>query len=136
MYDISKRSSFESISRWLKELRDHADLNIVIMLVGNKKDLKHIRQVTTEEAKAFCKQHRLFFIETSALANTNVKTAFETILKQIYTLLSRRSTRVPVGQNGPTPAIENQVEQGRGQTIVLTEPQQTDGTEEQKGKCC
>ncbi len=25
--------------------RDHADSNIVIMLVGNKKDLRHMRQV-------------------------------------------------------------------------------------------
>jgi GTPase SAR1 family protein len=37
----------------LKELRDHADSNIVIMLVGNKSDLKHLRAVPTDEAKAF-----------------------------------------------------------------------------------
>jgi Ras-related protein Rab-11A len=42
------------------------------MLVGNKKDLRHMRQVQTDEAKEFCKQHRLFFIETSALADSNV----------------------------------------------------------------
>lgn len=145
VYDIAKRSSFESISRWLKELRDHADLNIVIMLVGNKKDLKHIRQVTTDEAKAFCKQNRLFFIETSALADTNVKTAFETILKQIYTLLSRRSNRGiahnPGGNgtnagNGDRGAAEGALEQGRGQTINLHETAKTEGEEEATGRCC
>lgn len=52
-YDISKHSTFESVSRWLKELRDHADSNIVIMLVGNKSDLRHLRAVPTEEAKQF-----------------------------------------------------------------------------------
>jgi len=52
------------------------------MLVGNKKDLKHMRQVQTEEVKEFCKIHKLFFIETSAQADTNVKAAFETILKR------------------------------------------------------
>jgi GTPase SAR1 family protein len=41
------------VTRWLKELRDHADTNIVIMLVGNKSDLKHLRAVSTDEAKAF-----------------------------------------------------------------------------------
>ena len=41
------------MERWLKELRDHADANIVIMLVGNKSDLRHLRAVPTEEAKAF-----------------------------------------------------------------------------------
>jgi hypothetical protein len=37
----------------LKELRDHADANIVIMLVGNKSDLRHLRAVATEDAKQF-----------------------------------------------------------------------------------
>jgi Ras family len=32
--------TFENVERWLKELRDHADSNIVIMLVGNKSDLR------------------------------------------------------------------------------------------------
>jgi Ras-related protein Rab-11A len=41
------------VQRWLKELRDHADANIVIMLVGNKSDLRHLRAVPTEEAKQF-----------------------------------------------------------------------------------
>lgn len=51
VYDISKRVTYENVPRWLKELRDHADENIVIMLVGNKRDLRHMRTVTTEEAK-------------------------------------------------------------------------------------
>ena len=37
VYDISKSLTFENVERWLKELRDHADANIVIMLVGNKR---------------------------------------------------------------------------------------------------
>merc|ERR1711991_669070 len=53
VYDISKYESYENVTRWLKELRDHADSNIVIMLVGNKSDLRHLRAVPTEEAKQF-----------------------------------------------------------------------------------
>ena len=53
VYDISKHQTYVNVTRWLKELRDHADSNIVIMLVGNKSDLKHLRAVPTEEAKAF-----------------------------------------------------------------------------------
>lgn len=53
VYDISKHSTYESVGRWLKELRDHADSNIVIMLVGNKSDLRHLRAVPTDEAKQF-----------------------------------------------------------------------------------
>ena len=39
VYDISKHQTYDNVTRWLKELRDHADSNIVIMLVGNKSDL-------------------------------------------------------------------------------------------------
>ena len=53
VYDIAKHLTFENVERWLKELRDHADTNIVVMLVGNKTDLRHLRAVTTEEAKEF-----------------------------------------------------------------------------------
>ena len=53
MYDIAKHLTYENVERWLKELRDHADQNIVIMLVGNKSDLRHLRAVPTDEAKAF-----------------------------------------------------------------------------------
>lgn len=53
VYDIAKHTTYVNVTRWLKELRDHADTNIIIMLVGNKSDLKHLRAVPTDEAKAF-----------------------------------------------------------------------------------
>ena len=57
MYDIAKHLTYENVERWLKELRDHADNNIVIMLVGNKSDLRHLRAVPTDEARAFAGTH-------------------------------------------------------------------------------
>lgn len=80
VYDIAKHLTYENVERWLRELRDHADQNIVIMLVGNKSDLRHLRSVPTEEAKLFAERHGLSFIETSALDSTNVETAFQNIL--------------------------------------------------------
>ena len=59
VYDIAKHLTYENVERWLKELRDHADSNIVIMLVGNKSDLRHLRAVPTDEAKAFAGDHRV-----------------------------------------------------------------------------
>jgi len=56
VYDIAKHLTFENIERWLRELRDHADQNIVIMIVGNKSDLRHLRAVSVEEAKEFAEK--------------------------------------------------------------------------------
>uniref|UniRef100_A0AAZ3ST52 Uncharacterized protein n=3 Tax=Oncorhynchus TaxID=8016 RepID=A0AAZ3ST52_ONCTS len=64
-------------------LRDHADNNIVIMLVGNKSDLRHLRAVPTDEARAFAEKNTLSFIETSALDSTNVEEAFKNILTDV-----------------------------------------------------
>lgn len=91
VYDISKHVTFENVERWLKELRDHAEQNIVIMLVGNKSDLRHKRAVTTEDAMAFAEANNLAFIETSALDSTGVDEAFRQILTEIYRLMSRKA---------------------------------------------
>lgn len=66
-----------------QELRDHAESNIVIMLVGNKSDLRHLRAVPTNEAKYYAERNRLPFIETSALDCTNVDIAFTNILTEV-----------------------------------------------------
>nr|XP_006641903.1 PREDICTED: ras-related protein Rab-25 [Lepisosteus oculatus] len=90
VYDIAKHLTYENAERWLKELQDHADSNIVIMLVGNKSDLRHLRAVPTDEARAFAEKHGLSFLETSALDSSNVELAFQTILTEIYRIVSQR----------------------------------------------
>lgn len=111
VYDISKHGTFENVERWLKELRDHAEANIVVMLVGNKSDLRHLRAVETDEAMAFSEQHNLAFIETSALDASGVDTAFQRILTEIYRLMSRRNMAAEEGGNQP--------QLSSGQTISL-----------------
>jgi len=54
VYDTTKHSTFQSIDhRWLQELRNHADPHTVIMIVGNKTDLRHLRSVLYDEAKLY-----------------------------------------------------------------------------------
>jgi len=59
-------------------------------LVGNKSDLESIRAVSVEEGKSLAESEGLFFIETSALDSTNVKTAFEIVIKEIYANVCRK----------------------------------------------
>ena len=47
------------------------------MLLGNKSDLEHIREVTTEEARIFAAEHGMEFFEISALDNTGVERALQ-----------------------------------------------------------
>lgn len=91
VYDITKRQSFDHMSKWLEELRGLADKNIVIILVGNKCDLGSLRAVPTDDAEEFAQRENLFFMETSALENTNVESAFLTVLTEIYRALSKKT---------------------------------------------
>ncbi|KAH7128846.1 GTP-binding protein ypt3 [Dactylonectria macrodidyma] len=124
VYDISRRGSFESIERWLKELQDYGEPDAIRMLVGNKTDLKHLRTVSTDEAQAFASQNKMLFIETSALASTNVETAFLTVLSEIYQIAS---TRTPEDDGNAQDTIS------AGNKLSLREP-----TNEARkgGKCC
>ncbi|KAG0483806.1 hypothetical protein HPP92_011890 [Vanilla planifolia] len=90
VYDITRRPTFENVSRWLSELNSHSDMNVVTILVGNKTDLKDSREVSTEEGKALAELESLFFMETSALESHNVVAAFETVVKEIYDILRRK----------------------------------------------
>jgi Ras-related protein Rab-11A len=91
VYDITKRQSFDHVTRWLEELRGHADKNIVIMLIGNKSDLGTLRVIPTEDAKEFAERENLFFMETSALEATNVENAFMSVLSEIYQIVSKKN---------------------------------------------
>ncbi|PSS02992.1 Ras-related protein [Actinidia chinensis var. chinensis] len=91
VYDVTRHSTFESVERWLRELRDHTDPNIVVMLIGNKCDLRHLVAVSTEDGKSFAERESLFFMETSALEATNVDNAFAEVLSQIYRIVSKKA---------------------------------------------
>jgi len=123
VYDIAKHATYVNVTRWLKELRDHADSNIVIMLVGNKSDLKHLRAVPTEEAKAFASENGLSFIETSALDASNVESAFQTILTDIYRIVSNKA----IDSDNPTKP------EGGSITVPITVD---NATKEKGGNCC
>jgi len=124
VYDIAKHLTYENVERWLRELRDHADANIVIMLVGNKSDLRHLRAVPTDEAKAFAEKNNLSFIETSALDSTNVETAFHNILTEIYRIVSQKQITEGAGD----------VDRPGGSQTINLQPTETENKE--KKACC
>jgi Ras-related protein Rab-11A len=140
VYDISKASTFENVDAWLKELREHASSDIVIMLVGNKSDLRHIRAVTTEEARQYAgmsaapfsdnalENNGLGFMETSALDASNVDSAFETILEQCYKVVKAKQ---PERGAQASPQLTGGEQPAAGTRINIQAPKTS-----KKSKCC
>lgn len=75
---------------WLMICAAHCDTTVARMLVGNKCDLENIRDVSVEEGKNLAEEEGLFFMETSALESTNVQTAFEMVIREIFNNISRK----------------------------------------------
>lgn len=83
IYDITSSISFNGLHKWLRELRENSDDNIVIMLVGNKTDLAVSRSITEQEGQKYADKEHLLFMETSAVSTTNVQEAFTTLISTI-----------------------------------------------------
>lgn len=97
VYDITKKETFESIDRWVPELRANGDENISIVLVGNKADLEDQRKVSIKEAEDkarllsnafnFLSFLDLAFLETSAYQSINIDAAFDLMIRGKFIFL-------------------------------------------------
>ncbi|CAR31040.1 ZYRO0E08492p [Zygosaccharomyces rouxii] len=127
VYDISKPSSYENCNHWLTELRENADDNVAVGLIGNKSDLDHLRAVPTDEAKNFAQENQLLFTETSALKSENVDLAFRELITAIYQMVSKH--QVDLGD------ANTQGNAPKGPTISLT-PAPNENKKKSANNCC
>lgn len=89
VFDITRRATFDHVIDWLNDLRQIAEPDIVVILVGNKSDLAagedNKRQVTREEAEEWTKKNGLLeYVETSAKSGEGVEMAFSRVAEKIY----------------------------------------------------
>ncbi|KAF6216806.1 hypothetical protein GE061_001156 [Apolygus lucorum] len=78
VYDITKRSSFLNLHRWIEEVRRYTASNVLLILIGNKCDLNSLREVEVEERESVVEYipEIICSMEVSAKDNTNVEEAF------------------------------------------------------------
>ena len=84
VYDITRKNTFDSVSRWVSDLTATADKKISIILIGNKSDLEDQRQVTKEMGEEKANQLQVAFLETSAMSGENLEKGFQMMINEIY----------------------------------------------------
>ena len=103
VYDITRRSSFDSIDRWLTDLKANCDEKITIVLLGNKSDLEEQREVSKDEGQQKAELYKLAFMETSALNGNNIENAFSELINDVYkrhhSLIEKEAT-IELGDKG------------------------------------
>eukprot|EP00698_Gefionella_okellyi_P010749 TRINITY_DN280_c0_g1_i2.p1 TRINITY_DN280_c0_g1~~TRINITY_DN280_c0_g1_i2.p1 ORF type:complete len:166 (-),score=28.29 TRINITY_DN280_c0_g1_i2:675-1172(-) len=100
VFDVTKRSSFDKIEDWTREIERTGPIPKI--LVGNKCD-EATREVSEKQAAALALKLGMKYFETSANKRTGVNEAFETLYLDIISsipsvpepsLLLKRSIRI------------------------------------------
>jgi Ras-related protein Rab-11A len=127
VYDITRASSLENVPKWLHELKDHADNDIIVALVGNKNDLEGQREVPTKAGKELAEREALLFFETSAKLSHMVEEAFQELLNQVHDVIARNELAATGDEN-----LNTMPEAGRSIQITEAMPE----VPQHKRSCC
>ncbi|KAI8870584.1 ras-domain-containing protein [Ramicandelaber brevisporus] len=93
VYSITARSTFERLTRFRDQIMRVKDADYVpLILVGNKCDKLHEREVSQAEGYAMARRLSCEFVETSAKECINVEHAFFSVVRMIR---AQRSGRYP-----------------------------------------
>ena len=119
VYDISRKSTFDNVDKWINELKNNGSEDVFILLVGNKSDLNDQREISEEEVKKKAEVYNIAFCETSALKGNNIEFAFESLIDKITEKLEKE--KVILGKN------ISKIEEGK--TITLNTDKDKDKKE-------
>ena len=120
VYDITQKSTYEYLEKWVNDLKSAGDPKITIILIGNKSDLEENRQVSKEQGEEKAKSFGCAFLETSALSGDNIDKAFNMMVKEIFEKFSNDS------------AEDSELESGfKGEDLKLDKV-----VDKKKKKCC
>ncbi|CAB3404092.1 unnamed protein product [Caenorhabditis bovis] len=77
IFDITDRRSFDKVKMWMREIKTSLGDSAELMIIGNKLDLEHQRNVAKSEAEEYAKGENALYMETSAMENIGISEAFE-----------------------------------------------------------
>ncbi|KAJ7326530.1 Golgi vesicle fusion to target membrane [Desmophyllum pertusum] len=84
VYDITDKSSFEAVAKWLEDIDEHFQVRYpAIAVIGNKCDIEDRRVITKETLEAFAIDHGISFMEVSGKTGVNIKESFNLLTEEI-----------------------------------------------------
>ncbi len=78
VYDITDEDSFKGAKSWIRELKKKTS-NCLIILVGNKIDLKEKRKLNAHDVRDYARDNNIIYMESSAKSGENVDQIFTKI---------------------------------------------------------
>ena len=141
VYDISVKSSFDNIPKWISFIRSIENTSLV--LCGNKIDLEN-REVTKEEGEALAQREGIAFYETSAKSGDGIKNMFYNTVSDLPVFAENNNKESLIKELMEENGVENVVEGIKPQEVqqppaqnlnVNGQVQQVDNKTKKKNKC-
>ena len=83
MYDITDKTTFDSIPNWIQNIKDLKGDDFPLILLGNKNDLEEERKISKEEGQKFADEIGIQFFETSNKTGINIQESGLALIKKI-----------------------------------------------------
>ena len=90
VYDVSVKTSFDNIPKWLTFIRTIENTSLI--LCGNKIDLSN-REVKKEEGEVLAKKEGIPFFEVSAKTGDNIKNMFYNVVSELPTFSENNNNK-------------------------------------------
>lgn len=137
-FDVTNRESFNCATKWFQEMKEFAEGNPRLILVGNKIDLQN-REISNEEATKLARQFDCKFYEVSAFLGTNVDVIFNELAREIYQQKRKDKQgkrELKIGSD-PYPYGNNENQRNKKLTLnIVNNPDNDAFTTKRKGGCC
>ena len=131
VYSIDNKESFNNLEFWLKDLRNNANPDIIIFVIGNKCDLEDKRQITKDMAREFCENNEIkFFLETSAKTGFNAQKIFIEASKFLYKQYNEFKRRISRSNLFFMAGLMEEKTKEEPKKEDLKEPQEEEGKKE------
>ena len=106
VYDVTQKTTFDKIERYIDELKDNADKNVFMVLVGNKSDLEGNRMILKEEGEQLATKLKIGFFEVSAKTGVGIENLFKYLIDGVYKKNNREFKSVASIEIDETPKIK------------------------------
>ena len=125
MYDITNKSSFDSIPDIIKNIKEEKGDYFPMILIGNKKDLEQDREIKKEEGEELASKNGIEYFEISNKEGINIQEAGFSIVNKI--LETRKDDNIVIDSNRSS-KLTNDTYKSKYSNV--------DSDSSLRGKCC
>ena len=125
MYDITNKSSFDSIPEIIKNIKEVKGDDFPMILIGNKKDLEQDREIKKEEGEDLASKNGIEYFEISNKEGINIQEAGFSIVNKI--LETRKDDNIVIDSNRSS-KLTNDTYKSKYSNV--------DSDSSLRGKCC